>query len=216
MRDLKLYVMHCFANGCGTATTGILPHLASSPKQTLPFLDKVSGFYSAPITQLRKITEKNVLLEVMCELILPLGWATTFANIYPLLRGWAKEGLPPSNNYAITIIDLLRDRHGSFLAGDGPCYQPSFNFLVFAKDIDMGLRSFVTVITDINAGNLELDDYNLCKRLSGIIGIGDLGSLHLLHLATMCGLIHNTDFIAHAHVNKGTTTWKIVVSVFQL
>lgn len=64
---------------------------------------------------------------------------------------------------------------------------------------------------------MSFNDRNLRKQFSQIIGLGDLGSLHLLHLATMCGVIHDPDFVAkNAHISKGTTTWKKVVSVFHL
>ena len=228
--NVKRYVQHCFKNGRGTAPIDVIPLPLEEVKEMdlgtlptfqthhrVPFMDKLSGFYSPVVSALSQLANRNDLsLETFCELLLPIGWATTFTNIYPLLMHWCDTGLPVQSNLTVSMITELVERNGSFVAGAGPRFQPSFNFSVPMKDLKGSLKILRDVIIDINEGKLSMSDKELKTRMGGIFQIGDLGCLHLLHVATACGVIHNSDFLAKAHIAKGTTTWKKVTSVFHL
>lgn len=239
--NLTSYISHCLKTGRGTAKLDQLVNssdvqhgtsngqlsedvgddlLIDIPlvKQALPFMDKASGFLSAPASAIRQILKSNkrLSLQQMCELILPMGWATTYSNLYPLLMEWVRNGLPQSENYTITIIETMVQRHGSFTAGFGPRFQPSFNYSLEEREIEHGLRTLYEVVIDANLGKLSTKDPALKKRMTNICSIGDLGMHHVIHIATIVGVIRNTDFLAWAHIAKGTTTWTNVRANFHL
>ena len=94
--------------------------------------------------------------------------------------------------------------------------QVDFNYSLEEREIEAGLRAFYDVVEDLNNGDLAFNDRSLKRRMTSIIGLGDLDMHHVLHLSAMVGLIQNTDILAYANIAKGTTTWTSIRAYYHL
>ena len=174
----------------------------------LPYLDKHSSFYSSYVTGLRQvILERDLSLEKAVELLLPLAWLTTSSRMYPIFRRWWQEDIPTSNNYTVLFIETMVKEHGSLTSGEGARYQPSFNFSVRLSEIEAGLRILYETIVAMNKMEIEPGDPKLYRRLKEIVGVGDLGALHLISIATLAGIVIHPIYATKAFVCKGTRTF---------
>ena len=185
---------------------------------TLPFVDKCS-FYSIFVSCLFDLTKvhKDITIDQIIELVLPIGWLTTGSNYYKIIKMWEKIGLPKGKNLTVSMIKSLIDIGGSISSGKGPRLQPYANKFLSNSDIQSGLRSLKNMIVMANSSNKKCSISVLNNILiQNIKFVGYIGSQHLISILTLLRVIHNPVYVRETTILQNTTTEKKIKKYYGL
>ena len=180
-----------------------------------------TGFYSAFADVFHQADDSGLpplTLEQCCEILLPVGFVTTAINYRQL---WLSRLQDPefdrSKNLTLYFLEACLEEYGGIVKGAGQRCTVSFNHSVTEREIINSLKILKGVIEKVNRpGGERMDHRKATETLKTIKGINDLQAQHILAVGTLAGIINRPEFVATAHICRGTTTWKKIQQVFNL
>ena len=173
----------------------------------LPFMDKC-GFYSIFTSAIYDIIRicKNVFLEDIVEMVLPIGWLVTGSNYYRILSQWSQQGLP-KGNLTVILLETLVKKYGGISKGEGMRLQPYCNSPIPLKAIYQGQQLLFDFINYANKSS-NCDMAKAMEMIEKIHYVGGLGAQHIMCVLTLLRVVFNTTYVRSTILLETNSTAK--------
>ena len=181
----------------------------------IPFMDKC-GFYSIFTSAIYDIIRscKNVVLEDIVELVLPIGWLCTGSNYYRILSQWCKDGLP-KGNLTVILLETLVENYGGISKGEGMRLQPFCNSPIPLSKIYQGQQLLLNFIIHANkSSNCEIK--KAMEMLEEIHFVRGLGAQHIMCVLTLLRVVYNTSYVRSTILLETNSTAKKIQKEYSL
>ena len=181
----------------------------------IPFMDKC-GFYSIFTSAIYDIIRscKNIVLEDIVELVLPIGWLCTGSNYYRILSQWCKDGLP-KGNLTVILLETLVENYGGISKGEGMRLQPFCNSPIPLSKIYQGQQLLLNFIIHANkSSNCEIK--KAMEMLEEIHFVRGLGAQHIMCVLTLLRVVYNTSYVRSTILLETNSTAKKIQKEYSL
>ena len=181
----------------------------------LPFIDKC-GFYSIFTSAIYDIIRncKNIVLEDIVEMVLPIGWLCTGSNYYRILSQWCKNGLP-KGNLTVILLETLVQEFGGISKGEGMRVQPFCNSPIPLSKIYQGQQILYNFINYANNCS-NCDIQRAMVMLEKIHYVRGLGAQHIMCVLTLLRVVYNTSYVRSTILLETNATAKRIQKEYSL
>ena len=181
----------------------------------LPFMDKY-GFYSIFTSTIYDIIRncKNIVLEDIVEMVLPIGWLVTGSYYYRILSQWFQQGLP-KGNLTVILLETLVEKYGGISKGEGMRVQPFCNSPIPLSKIYQGQQLlFNFIIYANNSSNCDIK--KAMEMLEKIHYVCGLGAQHIMCVLTLLRVVYNTSYVRSTILLETNATAKRIQNEYSL